>query len=106
MRQEINSEHITDKDGNPAGGRSHGGGIEIKWQDGPLGRGDERQQPNGAFVEGVIEAALERLKFYQGSKFKCEENACAISSLENALIWLDHRTKDRESRGVEGMHKV
>lgn len=103
MRQEIFEDHLT-VDGNPSGGESNGVGITIRWQNGPLGRGDDRKEPNGAFVEGVIAAAIGRLEFYQKSKFKCRENALAITKLEEALHWLDHRTAHREARGVEGTH--
>jgi len=106
MRQNVVGRHTSDPSGNPAGGSSIGVGIEIHWQDGPLGRGADRQEPNGAFVEGVLAAALDRLNFYQDSRFKCPENAFAIMKIEEALHWLDHRTQARESAGVEGTHKV
>jgi len=91
---------------NPAGGWVKGTGLEINWQDGPLGQEDERKEPNGAFVETVISAVIQRLEFYQESKFKCDTNANAISHLNNALSHLEARTADREERGVEGAHKV
>ena len=107
MRQEISSAHRVDDNGNPSGGATGGTGISIEWQDGPLGRGADRREPNGAFVEGVIAAAIDRLQFYQtasGGKFACRENALAITKLEEALHWLNHRTAAREARGVEGTH--
>lgn len=91
-------------DGNPAGGFVHGVGMTIDWQDGPLGRGADRKEPNGAFVETVIDAARQRIQFYQDSKFSCRENAIAITKLEEALLWLNKRTADRERKGVEGTH--
>lgn len=106
MLQKVISENKTDTDGNPTGGHSKGVGIEINWQDGPLGRGESRNGPNGAFVEGVIEAARQRLQFFQQSKFKCRENSLAITKLEESLHWLQHRTMDRENRQVEGEHKI
>jgi hypothetical protein len=109
MRQQISSEHRADPDGNPAGGHTVGLGIEIHWQDGPLGRGTDRITPNGAFVEGVIEAALDRVRWYQtaaGGKFACRQNALVITKLEEALHWCDDRTAERELRDVEGTHKV
>lgn len=106
MQQEIVERHGLDAEGNPAGGTTTGIGIQITWQNGPLGRGAERQEPNGAFVEGVIQAALGRLQFYQNGKFACRENALAITKLEEALHWCGHRTAMREKRGVEGTHTV
>lgn len=95
----------TDENGNPAGGEAHGVGLTIKWQDGPLGRGEDRKEPNGAFVETVIDAAKKRIESYQNSKFKCRENALAIAKLEDALHWLNSRTQRREQEGVEGTHE-
>lgn len=106
MLQQIDEQHRTDESGNPAGGWTQGVGIDITWQDGPLSVDGERKEPNGAFVEGVIQAALGRLEHFQGSKFKCRENALAITKLEEALFWLGHRTAAREARGVEGTHEL
>jgi hypothetical protein len=116
--------HYVDDTGNPAGGTTSGPGISISWQNGPVAVDGERKEPNGAFVEGVIAAAVGRLEFYQDSKFRCRENALAITKLEEALHWLGHRTADREARtadreargeartadrearGIEGTHEV
>lgn len=106
MRQKIQVTNETDTDGNPSGGMVAGTGLTIVWQKGPLGRVPGKQQENGAFVEGVIEAAIRRLQFFQESKFKCRENSMAITKLEEAMHWLDHRTKDRIDRGVEGLNEI
>lgn len=94
--------------GLPAGGSVEALGISIEWQDGPLGRGDERKEPNGAFVEGVLIGVLQRLQFYQtvsDGRFACRENALAITKIEEAVHWLNARTQAREARGVEGTHE-
>ena len=99
--------NTTDNNGNPTGGNVSGVGLSISWQNGPLGRDADRQVPNGAFVETVIEAARQRIEFYQtanNKKFACRENAIAITKLEEALLWLNKRTQDREARQVEGTH--
>lgn len=105
MKNKFLYENWLDKDGNPAGGVSFGSGFTISWQNGPLGRGNDRKEPNGAFVETVIEAVKERLTFYQTTKFNCDENYMAIQYLEKALESLQSRTKRRENDGVEGTHK-
>lgn len=105
MNQRIESTHLVDDDGKPAGGFTTGTGISITWQNGPLGRGEDRREPNGAFVEGVIAAAVDRLEFYNAGEFRCRENSLAITKLEEALHWLAHRTADREAREVEGTHE-
>lgn len=104
MKQQIASDHNSDVNGNPAGGITSATGMTIVWQNGPLGRGAERIEPNGAFVETVLEAAADRLRYYQSTKFNCRENALAITKIEEALHWCNHRTADREARAVEGTH--
>lgn len=106
MRQQITENHRKDENNNPTGGTTEAIGISIRWQDGPLGNGIDqpRNLPNGAFVEGVIQTAIGRLKFYNAGKFACRENSLAITHLEEALHWLEARTRDREERKVEGTH--
>lgn len=104
MENPITDRHWNDDKGNPEGGHTYGNGFAIAWQRGPLGRGESRQPPNGAFVEDVIRAAAKRLEFYQAGKFACESNARALDHLYEALESLRSRTKEREEREVEGTH--
>ena len=106
MRIGITATHFMDANMNPAGGSTFGKGFAIAWQNGPLGRGEKRIEPNGSFVEDIIDAARDRLQFYQNSKFECKENEVAIEHLKLALSILDTRTKSREKRGVEGTHEI
>lgn len=106
MNTVICSHNWNDSNGNPEGGQSFGNGFAIAWQRGPLGRGENRQEPNGAFVEDVISACVDRLEFYQDGKFNCEANANALDCLYKALEYLNNRTADREARNVEGTHSV
>ncbi len=100
MRQELTIDNKLDENGNPTGGSAYAIGIDIRWQGNP----PNMEKHNGAFVEGVLQAALGRLQFFQASKFACRENAIAITKIEEALHWLDHRTADRKARNVEGTH--
>ena len=100
MKAEATYNNTVDEQGNPAGGNYKAIGIDINWQNGPLGQGTA-----GAYVENVIEAAIKRIEFYQASKFKCRENAIALTQLETALLWLGKRTSDREERNIEGTHE-
>ena len=107
MRQDIEIQNFTNEvDGNPTGGYVSGIGLRIDWQNGPIGRGEDKQQPNGAFLQDVIEACIERLRYYQEGKFACKFNEYAIKSLEDALESLDDRKEDREAREVQGTYKI
>lgn len=52
----------------------------------------------------MLEAAADRLRWYQESEFACDDNAEALALIEQAQTVLDKRTADREARGVEGTH--
>lgn len=60
---------------------------------------------DGTTNEDVLEVLINRMNYLQ-SKFPCRENALAITNLQQALMWLEHRTKDRVNRKVEGKHQV
>jgi len=70
----------------------------IKFQKGPV----KENGVNGCHQEDLIAIVLDRLQCFQAGDFACRENALAITKLEEALHWLNHRTKDRVDRGVEG----
>lgn len=106
MKQDIKAINTLDVHDNPAGGTVRGVGLSIDWQNGSLGRGTDRAEPNGCFVETVIHAAMQRIEHYQTLKFRCRENALAITKLEEALHWLASRTADREAQDIEGTHGV
>ena len=75
---------------------------EVKFQDGAI----KEFGVNGVMNEDLIAMVIDRLYGFQESKFKCRENAIAITKLEEALLWLRKRTMDRERRQVEGTHAV
>jgi hypothetical protein len=56
---------------------------------------------DGTTNEEVLAVLLNRLNFLNG-KFPCRENAIAITHIETALLWLNHRTASRVARNVEG----
>lgn len=105
MQQPMQAENFRDAEGRPAGGHVEAVGLRIDWQNGPLAVDGERREPNGAFVETVIAAAKQRIEHYQLTQFSCRENALAITKLDEALHWLNHRTARREAAGVEGTHQ-
>jgi hypothetical protein len=56
---------------------------------------------DGTTNEEVLAVLIDRIRYLQ-NRFPCRENALAITKLEEALMWLEIRTSDRKSRGVEG----
>jgi len=105
MLRPINAHHWFDADGNPAGGTTYGEGFAISWQNGPLGRGEDRREPNGAFVESIIAAVMDRIEWYQTTQFACDTNHEALAHLEGALFALERRTLSRDRLDIEGTHE-
>lgn len=58
---------------------------------------------NGATNEALLAILVHRLQFLNG-KFPCRENSLAITKLQEAQMWLNTRTADRQARGVEGVN--
>jgi hypothetical protein len=76
--------------------------AKIDFQEGPIGE----HGVNGMANEDALHMVLARLNAFQGTEFKCKENAMAITKIEEALLWLRARTMGREKRGIEGTHTV
>lgn len=74
----------------------------IHFQEGPI----KEAGVNGCHNEDLLVIVLDRLQGFQNSEFKCRENAIAITKIEEALLWLNKRTRDLEVRGVEGTHQI
>jgi len=58
---------------------------------------------DGTTNEELLEVLINRINYLQ-DKFPCRENACAITKLDEALMWLEKRTNDRKKRNVEGKY--
>jgi len=59
---------------------------------------------NGCQVIDIIEFAKNLIKSLN-DVFPCSENSIAITKLEEAIHWQNHRTAGRIKRGVEGKMK-
>jgi hypothetical protein len=75
--------------------------IAFQIQSGPI----KEKGLNGCQVNTIISLAKVMIEGFN-SKFSCRENAMAITKLDECLMWLDKRTKDREMRGVEGKSEL
>lgn len=76
------------------------GALGVKFQNGPI----KEVGINGATHEALIAIIIDRLRSFQAGPFAGRENAIALIHLEDALMWLQRRTRARIARGVEGTH--
>ena len=76
--------------------------CEINFQNG----GYKEAGANGCSHADLINIVIARLKQFQNSEFKCEENDRIIDCLEKSILLDLQRTSDREIRGVEGYQKA
>lgn len=85
------------------GGAPDSGGTKtlIKFQNGPI----KEAGVNGISGEALIAVQIDRLRSFQSGPYACRENAIALTHLEDALMWLQKRTRDRLARGVEGTNQ-
>ena len=70
----------------------------IKFQNGPI----KEHGVNGITQEALLTICADRLRSFQAGAFACRDNAVALTHIETALMWLQKRTRERMSRGVEG----
>ena len=73
----------------------------IHFQEGPI----LESGVNGISVEALLAVVEDRLQGFQSGQFSCRENAVALTKIQEALMWLGHRTADRVRRGVEGTNQ-
>lgn len=76
--------------------------IDIRFQLGPI----KEVGVNGTQIERVLCILRERLEGFQKGQFRCRTNALAITKIEEAIMWLEERTRQRISQGVEGKNQA
>src|SRR5438270_287070 len=74
----------------------------LLFQKGPI----RENGVNGISDEALLAVVRDRLEGFQAGPYKSRENALAITKIEEALHWLNHRTGERRRRGVEGTSNV
>lgn len=57
---------------------------------------------SGVLDTDLLEIVRDRLKGFQSGEFSCRENACALTHIEEALMWMNRRVEDRIERNVLG----
>lgn len=103
---------VTDEPG--AGGANHAYAIRwtnerdqteprcfVGFQNGPI----KEAGVNGVTQEALLAIVIDRLRSFQAGPYSCRENAIALTHCEDALMWLQRRTRARIARGVEGTHQ-
>jgi hypothetical protein len=75
--------------------------IQISFQNGPI----KEVGVNGLTQEVLLAIVIDRLRSFQAGPFSCRENAIALTHCEDALMWLQRRTRARIARGVEGTNQ-
>ena len=56
----------------------------------------------GVLDTDLLEIVRDRLKAFQAGEFATRENACALTHIEEALMWMNKRVEDRIERQVLG----
>lgn len=74
----------------------------IKFQKGP--RKDSNSE-HGVLDTDLLEIVRDRLKDFQSGEFASRENACALTHIEEALMWFNKRVEDRIERNVLGTYE-
>lgn len=72
--------------------------VPIRFQNGPIAESGV----NGISNEALLAIVEDRLLGFQSGPYACRENAVALTKLQEAMMWLQKRTRDRVARGVEG----
>lgn len=83
---------------------NHGAPVslhEFKFQNGETAEGI-----NGISDSTLLSIVADRLAAFQASPFACEQNGKALACIHEAAVWLNARTVERQTRGVEGKHEA
>jgi len=75
--------------------------ASISFQNGPI----KEVGVNGVTQEALLAIVEDRLICFQVGPYACRENAVALTKIQEAMMWLQKRTRDRIARGVEGTHE-
>lgn len=75
--------------------------VAIRFQNGPI----QEAGVNGISQEALLAIVEDRLLGFQSGPYACRENALALTKIQEAMMWLQKRTRDRMARGVEGTNQ-
>ena len=75
--------------------------VFIEFQNGPR---NTEGSTCGVIDSDLLEIVRDRLKSFQEGSYATRENACALTHIEEALMWLNRRVEDRIERNVLGIN--
>jgi hypothetical protein len=75
--------------------------VAVEFQRGPRCSDDARP---GVLDVDLLEIVRDRLQCFQAGPYATRENACALTHIEEALLWMNKRTEDRAERAVLGTY--
>jgi hypothetical protein len=75
--------------------------CKVGFQNGPI----QEAGVNGISNEALLAIVEDRLLGFQSGGYACRENAIALTHIQDAMMWLQKRTRDRMARGVEGTNQ-
>lgn len=73
----------------------------VKFQEGAI----HEAGINGTTNEALLAIVIDRLEGFSKGPYPSRETSIALRKCEEALFWMAYRTRERESRGVEGKHE-
>ena len=73
--------------------------LTIQFQNGAR---KEENSIDGIIDTDLLEIVRDRLQCFQKGPYSSRENACALTHIEEALMWLNRRVEDRIERNVLG----
>lgn len=74
----------------------------IQMQCGPRKEADSL---HGVIDSDLLEIVRDRLRAFQIGPYSSRENACALTHIEEALMWLNRRVEDRIERNALGQYQ-
>jgi hypothetical protein len=75
--------------------------LDVQFQEGARKDPDSKR---GVLEADLLEIVRSRLQYFQKGDYATRENACALTHIEEALMWLAKRADDRAERGVLGTY--
>ncbi|NFI06004.1 ABC transporter ATPase [Clostridium botulinum] len=111
-REKLNKVFATDEIG--PGGANHeyvivsDAGLQVPKEQEIVFQNGARNETNsiaGMIDSDLLEIVRHRLQCFQAGPFSSRENACALTHIEEALMWMNRRVEDRIERNVLGKNE-